>query len=104
MNDDNKNGIRDRDEVAVHGKSLAMGLVLGIFTGGVALSIIVHYVPSMAGLLGILAGTVCTPIESELGRYREAVACFEAGAEATGVNYDLCKQKYIIREDDENDI
>lgn len=97
MSDANKDGIPDNIEKTFK-KGLIVGIVAGVFGGGASLSVAVWAFPQLAGLLAIFAGGVCDPVKLELGRYKEAIACYEARAQANSIDDELCKSKLVVDE------
>jgi hypothetical protein len=93
MSDSNNNGINDNDEATFHTKSLAAGAVVGVFGGSIVLSLLIYFVPSLAGLMGVFAGSVCKPVETQLLHYKEAWACVEGGAAINGIDISVCAKK-----------
>lgn len=93
MPDLNQNGVPDGDEATFHVKSLVVGGLAGIVGGGVLLSVLAWAIPSFAGFLAVWAGSVCSPYQDSLGKYKQAWACIEGAADAVGAEIGLCAEK-----------
>ncbi len=110
MNDHDHDGISDEVEAAVAkelaaegGKRISLDLrsallggVVALALGGGTLAIARGVWPHSELVIGVgqwFAGGVCTPVENERDRYKNAWACIEGGAAATGVDISTCAAK-----------
>lgn len=110
MTDTNHDGIDDETEAAVAkalaaegGKRISLDLRSALIGGVVALALgsgTLAMARSMWPDNGLVIGFgqwfasgVCIPVETERDRYKNAWACIEGGAAATGVDISTCAAK-----------